>query len=81
MNNNLIFLMVSKMETMNVWIENLDNPFVLVGFVVFILAGVISLFIRKAKGSQNQNVKGDGGVNIQSGGNTTYNADKKTEEE
>ena len=69
------------METMTIWIENLDNPLVLVGFVVFVLAGVISLFIRKAKGSQNQNIKGNGGVNIQSGGNTTYNANKETEEE
>jgi len=52
---------------MNTWIDNLNNPLVLVGFVVFILAGVISLFIRKAKPSQNQEVKGNNNTAIQAG--------------
>ena len=52
---------------MNTWIDNLNNPLVLVAFVVFILAGVISLFIRKAKPSQNQEVKGNKNTAIQAG--------------
>ena len=52
---------------MNTWIENLNNPLVLVGFVVFILAGVISLFIRKPKTSQTQEVKGNNNSAIQAG--------------
>ena len=62
---------------MKTWIENLDNPLVLVGFVVFILAGVISLFIRKAKSSQNVTQKGDGNIGIAAGRDANFNTDNK----
>ena len=58
---------------MKTWIENLDNPLVLVGFIVFILAGVIGLFIRRAKPSQNQNIKGVNNTSIAAGNNVSFN--------
>jgi hypothetical protein len=53
---------------MKTWIEHLNDPLVLVGFIVFILAGVISLFIRKAKPSQSQKVSGSNNQASQAGG-------------
>ena len=64
---------------MGTWIEHLNNPFVLVGFVVFILGGVISLFIRKAKVNQNQNIKGENNIVIAAGRDANLNADNKTQ--
>ena len=61
---------------MKTWIENLNNPLVLVGFVVFILAGVIGLFIKRAKSGQNQIIKGDKNTSIAAGGSVTFNTDK-----
>lgn len=58
---------------MKTWIENLDNPLVLVGFVVFILAGVISLFIRKAKSSPNVTIKGDDNIGVAAGRDVNVN--------
>lgn len=62
---------------METWIQNLNNPLVLVGFVVFILAGVISLFIRKVnRDKQTQKITGNENTSIQAGGNVNMNADK-----
>lgn len=58
---------------MKTWIDNLDNPLVLVGFVVVVLAGVISLFIRRAKASQSQKIEGDNNTSIAAGGNVSFN--------
>jgi|JI10StandDraft_1071094.scaffolds.fasta_scaffold348939_3 hypothetical protein len=65
---------------METWIENLRNPLVLVGFVVFILGGVISLFIRKVnkdKRTNTVNVKGDSNITIQTdNAPVNFNVDK-----
>ena len=55
---------------MEKWIEYLQHPLVLVGFVVVVLAGVIGLFIRKAKPHQSQTltVSGQGNTATQVGG-------------
>jgi len=55
------------MET-TAWIENLDNPLVLTAFVVFVLAGVISLFIRKTKPNQSLKIGGKNNTGKQAGG-------------
>jgi hypothetical protein len=61
---------------MKTWIENLNNPLVLVAFVVFILAGVISLFIKRAKASQKLVIKGDKNIGIAAGGSVTLSTNK-----
>lgn len=55
---------------MEKWIEYLQHPLILVGFVVLVLAGVISLFIRKAKPHQSQTItiNGDNNNPVQFGG-------------
>lgn len=52
------------MEAMQTWIEKLDNPFVLVGFVVFILGSVIVAFSKKSKQKIIQTSKGDDSPNL-----------------
>lgn len=32
---------------MNMWIEHLNNPLVLIGFIVFIFSGFIAIFLKK----------------------------------
>lgn len=56
------------METTKIWIENLDNPFVLIGFVVFILAGVITVAVKKNR----QQTKGDNSPIINAKGDVDY---------
>ncbi len=60
------------MET-SAWIEKLDNPLVLTAFVVFVLAGVISLFIRKTKPNQSQKIGGKHNTGQQAGGDMSIN--------
>ncbi len=62
------------METTTPWIEYLNNPLVLIGFVVFVLAGVISLFIRKTKPNQSLKIGGKGNTGKQAGGDLNDNS-------
>ncbi|BBL77491.1 hypothetical protein [Methylomagnum ishizawai] len=60
------------MGSQKAWIDNLDNPIVLIGFIVFILSGVI---VSKIKNSKQQ-TKGYNSPIINSNGSVNYSIDK-----